>query len=185
MSFYDLPELQRVALTRQAISERRTLIERWSTLEKPEATPWGDRAEIAASLLQACGSVADLGCGIMLLRNDLLPDVRYVPVDVVARDEETLIVDLNRETLPSLNVDAWAALGLLEYLFDVRRLLGQLSGTVVTSYNPIDLSSQNRLSHAWVNDYDTDELEGLFLDSGWIIQKRVTFGSQRILKLVN
>lgn len=185
MAFYDLPEAERVALTHRAIAERRTVLERWSNLQSPESAPWSERASLTAELLHDCASVADLGCGPMQLRSYLQPGTKYIPVDVVARDSETILVDLNKETLPTLTVDGWAAIGLLEYLFDVPALLRQLDGTLVTSYNVIDLdmSNTNRLSHAWVNAYDTPLLEAEFARAGFSVVERIQLGQQWIWKL--
>jgi hypothetical protein len=119
----------------------------------------------------------------MLLRAHLRPGTRYVPVDIVSRDQDTVVVDLNRQPPPKLDVDGWAAVGVLEYLFDVPALLRALSGTLVTSYNVTDLNSQDRLSNAWVNDYDTAGLEAVFADTGWTIVAREIFGAQRIWTL--
>ena len=184
MGFYDLSEAERIALTRKAIAEHRTLIERWGVLELPEAAPWNERAALASALLANCASVADLGCGRMWLERHLKPSTQYLPVDVVARDDRTIVVDLNQQPLPALNVEGWAALGLLEYLFDVPSLFRDMSRTVVTSYNPVDLGNERRLSHAWINAYDTLELEAVFVGAGWSIVERATLGSQRVWKLV-
>lgn len=190
MGFYELSDEERIELTRRAMTERRTVIERWSALEQTEAAPWSERAAAAAEFLSGCASVADLGCGTMTLKRHLAPGTRYVPVDVVARDADTMVVDLNREPLPALAVEGTAALGLLEYLFDVPALFRQLSGVVVTSYNPVDLGhagpdeQADRRRHAWVNDYSTGQLEALFGEAGWSVADRRTLGGQRIWKLL-
>jgi hypothetical protein len=178
VGFYELSEAERVTLTERAITERRTVIERWSVLEMAEAQPWSERAARAAAFLANCSAVADLGCGPMQLRSHLKPETRYVPIDVVARDQNTVVVDFNRQTLPALEVDGYAALGLLEYLFDVPNFLRQLSGILVASYNPVDLTSENRLAHAWVNAYSTVALESIFTDVGLQIVAKERLGSQ-------
>jgi hypothetical protein len=183
VGFCDLTEGERIALIRQAVADRRTLIERWAALEMPEASNWSERAARAGALLADCASVADLGCGPMQLKSYLKPGTRYVPVDVIARDPSTIVVDLNEQLLPALDVEGWAAVGLLEHLFDVPGLLRQLSGVVVTSYNPTDGGGPKPRSPAWVNHYDTAELEAVFRDGGWSIVERETLGSQRIWKL--
>ncbi len=119
----------------------------------------------------------------MQLEPYLAEGVRYVPVDVVARDARTLVVDLNREAPPALDVEGWSTIGLLEYLYDVPALLSALSGTLVATYNPVDLSEQNRRGHAWVNDWSTAEVEGLFRDANWTVVESETFGVQQIWKL--
>lgn len=181
--FYDRPEDERVALTEKAIAERRTLMERWAELKAPEAEEWSPRSALAAKLLTGCRAVADLGCGTMPLRGYLPSGVRYIPIDALDRDADTIVADLNKDPVPGVDADAWAALGLLEYLFDVPGLLRQLSGTVVTSYNPIERTDAVRRGHAWVNDYDTAELEKVFVDCGFTIVARQELGSQWVWKL--
>ncbi len=73
MTFYDLSDEERVAITRKAIREHRTIIERWSALNAREASPWKARAAIAASFLGSSRSVMDLGCGMMALEEFLSP----------------------------------------------------------------------------------------------------------------
>ena len=183
MGFYDLPEAQRLRLIRETIAERRTFTERWSTLTDAVAAGWAQRARCAAALLSDCRSVADIGCGTMQLEPFLRPGTRYLPIDVVARDERTIVVDLNQQTLPALDVEGWAALGLLEHLFDVPSLFRQISGIAVVSYNPVDLPSRSRMLHTWVNDYCTSALESVFAQEGWAIVACETLAPERIWKL--
>ena len=184
MGFYDMTQDQRVALVTRAVAERRTVFERWNDLGVPEASPWSARSVAAARLLDGCRSVADLGCGLMGLRAHLAPGTRYVPVDVVSRSADTVVVDLNSSALPVLDVQGFALLGLIEYLFDVPGLLRQLHGTVVVSYNPLLDDGLERMAHAWVNAYDVGGLEALFRDSGWVISERLALGREQIWRLV-
>lgn len=183
MGFLDLSSEERAALTLQAMAEHRTLVERWSDMEKKEKDGWPDRLEIIAGMLSNCRSVADIGCGLMQLRNALPSGVHYIPIDVVSRGPDTIVVDLNSQPLPALNVEGWAIGGVLEYLYDVPALFSKLTGTVVTSYNPTDICHADRRSWAWVNDYSTDELEAVFAASGFQTVERHDMPSQRIWKL--
>lgn len=183
MKFYDRPEAERVEMTRDSIARRRTVMERWEHLDHKESRPWAVRAEKAAAFLGDCASVADLGCGTMGLRPFLAPGTRYVPVDVVSRGEGTVVLDLNREPLPDLDVDGHAALGLLEYLFDVPALLRAVPRRFVTSYVASDLDASNRLAHAWVNGYTVAEMETLFRDAGWRILDETRLPRQMIWSL--
>ena len=103
MGFYELSEEERIELTRKAMAERRTVIERWSARTDRKPRP-GASARPRRPSSVGCASVADLGCGTMTLKSHLAPGTRYVPVDVVARDADTVVVDLNREPLPALAV---------------------------------------------------------------------------------
>lgn len=178
-NFYDLSFTERKKRTLEAIDERRTLVSRWETLATEITDSWAIRAQRAAAFLGDIQSVADVGCGMMLLERYLDDNIRYVPLDVVRRDDRTIVVDLNKETLPSdLGVDYIAGLGLLEYLFDVPRLLQQVANHyegAVFSYNAIDhfTDVEERTGHAWVNHYSVDQLDELFLSSGFLIEERV------------
>jgi hypothetical protein len=183
MGFYDLSEDERVALTQTAMAERRSVLERWAALDNPEAQPWNERAATVGRLLADCASVADLGCGTMQLEPYLAPGTRYVPVDIVARDGRTVVVDFNRDPLPTFDVEGFATIGLLEYLYDVPALLAALSGTLVVTYNPVDLSQQNRRGHAWVNDWSTEEVEAMFAEAGWSVVTREPLAGQWVWKL--
>jgi hypothetical protein len=116
----------------------------------------------------------------MQLRSHLREGTRYVPLDVVRRSAETVVIDLNRQPLPDLDVEGFALLGLLEYLFDVPAVLRQLKGTVVVSYNPAERGEDDRLSHAWVNAFTTDAIEAEFQAAGWRLAQRETLGRQHV-----
>lgn len=187
--FYERSQQERLALAAVAIREGRTLIERWVALDKVEAEHWDARAAIAARLLADQQSIADYGCGTMNLLRHLTPEQRYVPVDLVARDANTIICDFNRDPPPPTGATAAAALGLLEYLYDVPRLLGCLHEqhqVLVVSYCVANASGApaNRREHGWVNDYTESQITLLFQQAGWHVQEAQTVGSfQRIWRL--
>jgi len=110
-SFYDHTEEQREALTLRSIAEKRSLTERWVSLGLEESSGWDTRAALAAKLLEDQFSVADLGCGIMLLEKHLDRAVGYYPIDIVARDERTIVCDFNKEVLPETDAGSVACLG--------------------------------------------------------------------------
>lgn len=190
MQFYTLTELERVALTEQAIKERRTLLERWAHLDLHEAEPWNSRSALAAEFLESHDSVVDLGCGTMTLERYLRPGIRYFPVDVCARDSRTLICDFNTESLPKTSASAAACLGLLEYLFDVpafMRALHDLYATCVVSYCVSDAPEPllPRTAHAWVNDFDRASLEEVFENAGWAVERSCAVDKVQILWCLN
>jgi hypothetical protein len=99
--FYELTREERLELTRRAVAEKRTLMERWSTLntelwnvEKVEY-PWADRSAFAATWLKGRRSVADIGAAGQFLRQFLEPGTKYVPVDCV-RIDQLILNDPNR-----------------------------------------------------------------------------------------
>jgi hypothetical protein len=186
--FYDLQPAERVALTDEAMREKRTLLRRWSTLERERTDDWSPRAAAAALMLTDCLAVVDFGCGTMNLERHLSPSVRYLPVDVVKRDERTVIVDFNVDPLPVLESDAAACLGLIEYLYDVPGFLRSLAlgyKIAVLSYNPDSGPDSwfQRRSDAWVNDYSQADMEAMILESGWRIASHAQIERQLLWRI--
>jgi len=78
---------------------------------------------------------------------------------------------LNCAPLPEIRADAVVGLGLLEYLHDIPSLLAHVptvTAIAVFSYNIVDAEDRpgNRLSHGWVNDLTSAELEERFRAAG-------------------
>lgn len=152
---HTLEASQRRALTTRAIKEQRTLMERWDTDEVKRFPGWEERARKVRYLLKRGDAVADVGCGAMTLERHLPKGCSYVPVDVVRRDDRTVVVDLNRERLPDLNATVIVALGLVEYLFDPKSFFQRCHETsprLIFSYHPVDMNyGHDRLADYWVN----------------------------------
>lgn len=184
--FYDLSDAERTAATIESIDARRTMVERWSSLADERPRGWTVRARIAGKWLRDQPAVADLGCGTQVLEAHLAPGTLYLPVDVVARDGRTVVVDLNREPLPRLPVRAAAALGLLEYVFEPEALVAAMFAAfdvVVTSYNPRDLPAAlaDRHANGWVNAFDQAEFEQLFIRAGYHLDRRYAFDKRQVI----
>jgi hypothetical protein len=186
VAFYELSSAERIALTNSALAEKRTLTERWQALHRDEADPWSERAMQASILLSGCTGVADLGCGTMMLERYLEDGVGYRPIDVVARDDRTIVCDFNREPPPVLEADGAACLGVVEYLFDVEAFLGRLAKSypvVAVSYCVAgeDGDTEARRAKAWVNDLTHSEIETAFSEAGFDITHAVTIGPGQLL----
>lgn len=186
VAFYDLSNTERIALTHAALAERRTLTERWEALHRDEADPWSERAMRASALLSGCTTVADFGCGTMALERYLEPGVGYRPVDLVARDDRTIVCDFNSEPLPAVEADGAACLGVIEYVFDVGAFVARLAQfypVVAVSYCIADDGdgTDTRRLNAWVNDLTCCEIEAAFSDAGFDITHAVTVGPGQML----
>ena len=181
MRFRDLPEDERVALKTRA--KRETLIELWDTLPASSSQAWNGRAAFAATMLKDVGSVTDIGCADMSLAKHL-PNVSYVPVDCVKRDNRTIVVDLNREAVPQTQTKAAVALGVLEYIHDVAKFLCEMAAAfpvILVSYNTAeDRDPDNETFHTFVNEYSRCEMEALIARADLSIADAQEFGSQRL-----
>ncbi len=115
-----------------------SVAEKWAGLQ----TKWDKRTQLAAAWLQDDTIVADIGCGLMALEACLPSGTTYVPIDVVARDRRTIVVDLNRDPLPAVQCSAAVMLGVLEYIDDTARVLQQLRifPKILISYNHVSIN---------------------------------------------
>lgn len=174
MDWQTLTKDERAALSRASTAERRTLVERWSEPQDEVSRGRAERMRIAASFVPPGAAVADIGCASMQLERFLPPGTRYIPVDVVARDPRTVVVDLNLARLPPLGADVVVVLGVLEYLNDVPGFVQQLQSDAIVSYAPYDLMpDRDRAASGWKNSYTTTGLGGLFERSGFAIRDLV------------
>ena len=176
-AFSKLPVAKRIELTQEARAAGVPLTQRWRELDLAVSEQWCMRAKAAAPLLADAQSVADLGCGHMLLESCLRPSQGYVPVDLVARDSRTIVTDFNAELLPKIAATHFAALGLLEYLYRLDDFLCQLSQAftsgVASFFARRDVLEDARLANGWVNHQTEDEIRDLFRRSGFMIQHAV------------
>jgi len=184
--FYELDESTRIALANSAIAGQGTVLERWKHLGQAEGAEWTARLMHAASMVEGCNVVVDLGCGSMGLESLLRPATKYIPMDVVARDHRTRIVDFNKDSIPNVCADAGVLLGLLEYVHNIGRLLKECRGcfkNLVLSYNCLKTGDHldARRAHAWVNDLTEQAIEKVFLSSGWRISHKMDLGRNQLL----
>jgi hypothetical protein len=178
INFYDLDLTERQKLVKFAVNSRKTLVSRWKSLASEYTDSWSLRAQRAAQMIGHQSSVVDLGCGMMTLENFLQPTTVYIPADVVRRDDRTKVVDLNKQDLPDFGAECLVGLGLIEYIFDVPKLLLRMSdcySNVLLSYNSIDNypNQDERTGHAWVNHFSIVEIESMLTENGFRIDEIV------------
>ncbi|HEX8168886.1 MAG TPA: hypothetical protein VF601_24245 [Beijerinckiaceae bacterium] len=185
--FYSLSAAERVALTREAHDKGQPLMARWAEVQSDFGDRWLPRAQASAEWLAGASSVADLGCGTMNLEGCLRPGQSYIPVDVVARDNRTLVLDLNKPSdlarLPE--AEACALLGVLEYSYAPDELLAALRrryGQVVTTFNVLlDETRESRLEQGWVNHFTHSEFLELFSRHGFRLFRERFFGGRQYI----
>jgi hypothetical protein len=168
-AFFVLPPSDRAAITREARQKFEPVMILWSDFGEQ----WPVRATAAAAWLADASSVTDLGCGTMSLERYLRPEQRYVPVDLLPRDERNLVLDLNKsldiERLPAS--ESCAVLGVFEYSYAPDELVAMLRRRyrqVVTTFNMLgEESIAWRIEQGWVNHFTRDEFIGLFARHGF------------------
>ena len=128
--------------------------------------------------------VIDVGAGSQVVRS-LLPDsCDYVPVDLVPRSPDTVVCDLNRDALPELTADWLVASGVVEYVFDVHRLIAWVASVaphIVLSYETADEQTRYyRRARSWVNDYTGEQMRALLNGHGLEVVKTANWKLQTI-----
>ena len=114
-----MSEDDEIARRRERVAARETDAERWSRRESLSPR-WGYRAGLAAQMISAYSRVLDIGCGAMDLECALPEGCAYQPCDLVARDERTIVCDLNRGEFPEASqADVVTMLGVLEYVLSL------------------------------------------------------------------
>lgn len=161
--YASIPREERIQHTERLKALGLSDIGRWSSPENFKAN-WSSRSGIVAKLIHAKSRVLDLGCGHMALEADLPPGCDYIPADIVARDERTLLCDLNRKVLPEVTADVVVMLGVIEYIHDPVGLLSLIStrwSRLLMTYNPSDLDAgRDRRVHGWFCNLTSAEMVG-------------------------
>lgn len=155
---------------RATVARQETDRIRWSDPSALE-TSWTARAEIAAGFIPRGARVLDLGCGAMALERFLPEGCVYIPCDLVARDDRTIVCDFNGGEFPDdVACDVVVALGVLEYLTDVPGFLKRmraLDAPTVLTYNLGGEGPADRAALGWINAYRRPDLPGLLTGAGF------------------
>lgn len=118
----------------------------WIEHEKREQVDFSEfdrRMELMASMVpDDIHSIMDMGCADQKLRRCLSPDVKYYGLDIVQRDKNTLVCNVNEESLPNIVVDAYYMAGFLAYVNNIDSLFSQMRNA---KYLVFDF--QNRLDY--------------------------------------
>jgi len=135
----------------------------WGPLSIP-ALNLREARQRAAAMLPRGATVLDLNAATMALETMLPRGSKYVPYDLVPRDERTIAWQPDRPLeLPARAAATFiCALGLLEYLNDLRAFLEILRQTqlpAILSYHPVELTRPiDRKQLGFKSHLTTDEL---------------------------
>lgn len=166
-------------------------VDRWKKFDLL-SKDWSGRSDRISQFLIKDKVVLDLGCGRQYVET-LLDGGRYLPVDIVARDERTYVIDLNVDILPAellYQVEISVCLGVLEYLlepFEVLETLVKYSERVILTYKLHDYVSdlQVRESAGWKNSLTRSELLGFVAQKGYDVVHSEEFDDQILLVIDN
>ena len=148
-----------------------------------------ERATLAAPFVTG-PNVLDLGAGLMKVANHLPDTVSYMPADLLARAEDSIVFDLNQGETPPPPVGGGRyqtilLLHVLEFVHDAPGLLarlGPLAERLIVGYAPapaltpgdddaLEEVTHVRRSHGYFNDWTQDVLRNTLLAAGWQVEE--------------
>lgn len=168
-------------------AEKKTDLNRWQD-NNELFSDWNERTLILGSYILPNASIIEFGAGNMVLKDHIQNYKKYIPTDIVARFEETIICDLNKAVIPEVKMcDTAVFSGVLEYVYDIDRVFNELGENikqVVLSYCCADIVKLSRDKNGWLSDYKKNELEQIFKKNGFIIENYTEWREQSIFNLL-
>jgi len=163
----------RALWTERLIAAGGTDVGRWVELEPLRKGAAARAAEAIAAMGGLAGRLLDVGAGALALR-DAAPDAfDYQPLDLVARAENAIVVDLNQAPPPDERWDVAVALGVVEHLHDPVRVLTDLRARakhLVVGYDLADGgAAEARRAQGYFNDFDRAGLRAALSEAGWSV----------------
>ncbi len=139
------------------------------------------RAGMAGHFIKNNSSVLDAGAGLMLLRDYIPENCSYTPLDIVARNRNCIVADLNQGQYPEISYDVICALFLFEFLHEPELFMHwarQNARKLIFTYH-LMLPGNDKIKRraaGFFNDYKINELESLIHQSGWTVASRIDIG---------
>ena len=149
---------------------------------------WEHRSRLIAGLIDTGSKVLEFGAGRGVLRNYLCQSCKYTASDVVYRNEDSLVIDLNSFPLPNIEMyhfDTAVFAGVIEYLVNfpgVISWLGDSTKSCIISHNCISndygiikkrIEIIRRHSYGWNSSFTEIELISLLNKHGFQLKEKI------------
>ncbi|WP_134142265.1 hypothetical protein [Flavobacterium sp. S87F.05.LMB.W.Kidney.N] len=168
-------------------SEKKTDLQRWQN-DDQLYRDWDERTILLSSYIKPRASIIEFGAGNMILKNYLDNYKIYIPTDIVARFNETVVCDLNQGVISAVKkCDTAVFSGVLEYVYDINKVFEELGPTIkqiVLSYCCTDIVKLSRDKNGWLSDYTKSDLEEIFKKHGFEIENYAEWRKQSIFNLI-
>lgn len=169
--FEDLERLERLACSRSADRQK------WGAAVNYKAD-WAARSALAAPYVPNGARVFEIGAGVGTFRGLVADRCHYTGADLQPIDERTLVLDIEKDPIPSGPWDVIVMLGVLEYLHDPKAVLikiGDAARSIVLSYciprdsNPLP----QRRARGWMNALSEQDLINAMVAEGLSLRARL------------
>lgn len=168
-------------------AEKKTDLKRWQN-NRELFLDWDERTVILGSYILPNANIIEFGAGNMVLKNSIQHYKNYIPTDIIARFEDTIVCDLNKGIIQEVQMcDTAVFSGVLEYVYDIDRVFNELGITikqVVLSYCCSDIVKLSRDKNGWLSDYTKRDLEEIFARHGFKVANYTEWRKQSLFNLI-
>ena len=147
---------------------------KWGNL-KNHSMKWTGRSELMSKFINDGDSVFEFGAGRCHLKAMLPEGCSYISSDIVKREHDSFVCDINHRPLPEFpKMDVAFFSGVLEYIHDIDTFLPaieQAFNKVIASYVAIDTSKGKlaRTGHGWFNHLSRKQFIDIFEKNGFTL----------------
>jgi len=156
---------KRILITTSKSYAKSSDVDRWSK-SKSLFTDWDERTLLLAQQIKPNSKVFEFGAARLVLREAISDNCVYLHSDIVKRNDETLVFDLNKGLPEVPKVDYIVFSGVLEYIFEVEALLRHLASNTdnfLISYATTDQTPDKvkRRYEGWVSDLNEMDISNI------------------------
>ena len=127
---------------------------------------WNQRTKLLSNYILPKSVVLEFGAARLALKSFLPGGCTYYHSDIVARNDDTIVLDLNKE-LPELPQSDYVVFsGVLEYVKDVERVLvhcSKYTNRILFSYATTNAfpAIKTRRVNGWISDLSEEKLKAI------------------------
>jgi hypothetical protein len=166
--------------------EKQSDINRWKNSNEL-FEDWDQRTSILGNYITPGSKVIEFGSGNMSLKKMLPKKCTYTPSDIVKRNEETIVCDLNEPISFDLSFYNTAVFsGVFEYVYDIDTVFEQLEKHIphiILSYACNDICTHNRLINGWLSEFTEKQLLDIFAKYNYDVIDKQEWRQQTIFNL--
>ena len=147
---------------------------------------WNERTAILAEAIKPDATIIEFGAGTDFLKNSLSREIIYQASDIVKRNPDTLVYDLNDKpfTLDISLYDTVLLSGVLEYIYDIDYIFSVFRQNhiknIYFSYACADICRQDRLVNGWLSDYTLSQIKSILLKNDFKLSALKTWKDQNL-----
>lgn len=152
---------------------------------------WNERTKLLAGLIpEDTNTILEFGCGVGYLRACIPDTIEYTGSDMVKRDDDTVVMDLNvtpYKDYHDAHYDVVLMSGVIEYINQKKvpvfvDYINEICDTVIVSYSDLAHDKRQSKIEGWRNWYRQDQMQKIFTDRGFVLENTLRWKNQSLYK---